>query len=210
MALVFARYVEAFCRSKQPWFKLPPDVPTFAGYYDPAKLWPPASLARYAAAKAANARTAKSTAPRPPQPSLTPKESRMKSFILPVKTMSWLALAVIACRALAADYPAPKEGSWVVGDFRFHTGEVLPELRHNYPPVGAPTGEPVLTLHGTTGSAASMLTPAFAGELFGPGQPLDAARFYIILPDAIGTTGQARFWKQQLGEVLQAAPRNAP
>ncbi len=111
----------------------------------------------------------------------------MKSILSPVKAMSWLALAMIALPALAADYPAPKEGSWVVRDFRFHTGEVLPELRLNYTTVGAPTGEPVLILHGTTGSAASMLTPAFAGELFGPGQPLDAARHYIILPDAIGT-----------------------
>jgi homoserine O-acetyltransferase len=88
---------------------------------------------------------------------------------------------------LAADYPAPREGSWVVRDFRFHTGEVLPELRLHYTTVGAPTGEPVLILHGTTGSGAGMLTPVFAGELFGPGQPLDASRYYVILPDAIGT-----------------------
>jgi homoserine O-acetyltransferase len=89
--------------------------------------------------------------------------------------------------AWAADYPDPRPGSWVVKDFRFHTGEVLPELRLNYSTVGAPTGEPVLILHGTAGSGASMLTPAFAGELFGAGQPLDASRYYIILPDAIGT-----------------------
>jgi len=87
----------------------------------------------------------------------------------------------------AADYPAPKEGDWIVRNFRFHTGEVLPELRLHYTTVGAPTGEPVLILHGTTGSGAGMLTPTFGGELFGPGQPLDASRYYIILPDAIGT-----------------------
>jgi len=75
----------------------------------------------------------------------------------------------------------------VVRNFRFHTGEVLPELRLHYTTVGAPTGEPVLILHGTTGSGAGMLTPAFAGELFGSGQPLDASRYYVILPDAIGT-----------------------
>lgn len=96
-------------------------------------------------------------------------------------------LAFAAWTAAAADYPAPRQGSWVVKDFRFHTGEVLPELRLNYSTVGAPTGEPVLVLHGTAGSGASMLTPAFAGELFGAGQPLDASRYYIILPDAIGT-----------------------
>lgn len=108
-----------------------------------------------------------------------------------IKVLTWvmwsLALTLAAGPSLAADYPAPKEGSWVVRDFRFHTGEVLPELRLHYTTVGASTGEPVLVLHGTTGSAARMLTPAFAGELFGPGQPLDASRYHIILPDAIGT-----------------------
>ena len=54
------------------------------------------------------------------------------------------------------------------------------------PPSASPSGEPVLVLHGTGGSAASMLTPTFAGELFGPGQPLDATKYYIIIPDAIG------------------------
>jgi homoserine O-acetyltransferase/O-succinyltransferase len=98
-----------------------------------------------------------------------------------------LTLTLVGAPAISADYPAPQEGSWVVRDFRFHTGEVLPELRLHYRTVGAPTGEPVLVLHGTTGTGASMLNPAFAGELFGPGQPLDASRYFIILPDAIGT-----------------------
>src|SRR5215475_7607188 len=97
-----------------------------------------------------------------------------------------VALVLAALPGLAADYPAPKEGDWIVRDFRFHTGEVLPELRIHYTTVGAPTGEPVLILHGTTQSGASMLAAAFAGELFGPGQPLDASRYYLILPDAIG------------------------
>ena len=67
------------------------------------------------------------------------------------------AFVLTSAPGLAADYPAPKEGSWVVRDFRFHTGEVLPELRLHYTTVGAPTGEPVLILHGTTGSGAGML-----------------------------------------------------
>ena len=71
-------------------------------------------------------------------------------------------------------------------DFKFHTGETMPELRLHYTTVGEPTGQPVLVLHGTGGSAASMLTPAFAGELFGAGQPLDATKYYIIIPDGIG------------------------
>ena len=95
-------------------------------------------------------------------------------------------LSLVALAAIAADYPAPKESDWVVRDFRFHTGEVMPELRLHYATIGDPSGEPVLVLHGTTGSAASMLTPAFAGELFGPGQPLDAQKYFIIIPDGIG------------------------
>lgn len=102
------------------------------------------------------------------------------------------AFCFAAITAIAADYPAPKEGSWVAKDFRFHTGQVLPELRLNYTTVGDPKGEPVLVLHGTAGSGASMLGPAFAGELFGAGQPLDATRYYIILPDAIGAGKSAK------------------
>lgn len=88
--------------------------------------------------------------------------------------------------AVAADYPAPQEGDFVATNFKFHTGETLPELRLHYTTVGAPSGQPVLVLHGSGGSAASMLTQAFAGELFGPGQPLDALKYFIIIPDGIG------------------------
>jgi homoserine O-acetyltransferase/O-succinyltransferase len=109
----------------------------------------------------------------------------------PMKVLGWviglLIVALATLPGLAAEYPAPTEGTWVVRDFRFHTGEMLPELRLHYETVGAPTGAPVLILHGTNQSSANMLTHAFAGELFGPGQPLDASRYYIILPDAIGT-----------------------
>ena len=101
---------------------------------------------------------------------------------------TWSAVfCLIGSAAGAAEFPVPREGSWVVRDFRFHTGETLPELRLNYTTVGERTGEPVLVLHGTTGSGTGMLTPCFAGELFGPGQALDARRYYLILPDAIGT-----------------------
>jgi len=99
---------------------------------------------------------------------------------------SGLACALVALAAWAAEYPAPKEASWVARDFRIHTGEVMPELQLNYRTIGAPTGEPVLVLHGTAGSGASMLTPAFAGELFGAGQSLDASRYFIIIPDTLG------------------------
>ncbi|WFU83289.1 alpha/beta fold hydrolase [Bradyrhizobium sp. CIAT3101] len=95
-------------------------------------------------------------------------------------------LLSISTSVFAADYPAPKQGDWVAKDFKFHTGEVMPELKLHYTTVGEPTGQPVLVLHGTGGSGASMLTPAFAGEMFGAGQPLDASKYYIIIPDAIG------------------------
>jgi homoserine O-acetyltransferase len=102
------------------------------------------------------------------------------------------AFLVVSFAAVAADFPAPKEADWTIRDFRFHTGEVMPELRIHYRTVGDPGGEPVLVLHGTAGSGASMLTKAFAGELFGAGQPLDAGRYYLILPDAIGTGKSTR------------------
>src|SRR6201991_4220878 len=96
------------------------------------------------------------------------------------------ASTLVSVTAMAADYPAPKEGDWIAKDFKFHTGEIMPELELHYTTVGAPTGQPVLVLHGSGGSAATMLTPGFAGEMFGPGQPLDASKYYIIIPDGIG------------------------
>jgi homoserine O-acetyltransferase len=86
----------------------------------------------------------------------------------------------------AAEYPAPKQGEWVARDFKFHTGEVMAELKLHYTTLGESSGTPVVILHGSGGSAASMLTPAFAGELFGRGQPLDAAKYFVIIPDALG------------------------
>ena len=107
---------------------------------------------------------------------------------------TWLVALMLSAStaAFAADYPAAREGSWVARDFRFQNGQTLHEVRLHYRTIGAPTGEPVLVLHGTSGSGASMLTLAFAGELFGPGQPLDASRYYIILPDALGTGKSTR------------------
>lgn len=100
--------------------------------------------------------------------------------------LAFAGLALLASVAFAQSHPPPREASWVARDFRFHTGQVLPELRINYLTVGEPTGEPVLVLHGTAGSARNMMGPGFAGEMFGPGQPLDASRYYIIIPDSLG------------------------
>jgi homoserine O-acetyltransferase/O-succinyltransferase len=92
----------------------------------------------------------------------------------------------LSAAAMAADYPAPKQGEWIARDFKFHTGEVLPEVKLHYTTIGEPSGTPIVVLHGTGGSAAGMLGPTFAGELFGPGQPFDASKHYIVIPDALG------------------------
>jgi len=69
---------------------------------------------------------------------------------------------------------------------------VIPAVRLHYTTIGDPSGQPVLMLHGTSQSGRAMLTPGFAGELFGAGQPLDATRYFIILPDALGTGQSTR------------------
>jgi homoserine O-acetyltransferase/O-succinyltransferase len=107
----------------------------------------------------------------------------MRKLFLAFSVAATLASVV---GAEAQNFPAPREGVWTARDFRFHTGEVMPELRLHYRTVGERSGEPILILHGTSGSGASLLSPAFADELFSPGQPLDANKYFIILPDAIG------------------------
>jgi homoserine O-acetyltransferase len=106
-------------------------------------------------------------------------------------------LLVAAVLCAAADYPRPVEGDFVLKDFRFATGETL-DVRAHYRTVGRPRRDKggkvvnaVLIMHGTTGSGAQFVGDGspkhpFAGELFGKGQPLDAGRYYLILPDAIG------------------------
>ncbi len=106
-----------------------------------------------------------------------------------------LVLAVVfgAAGVPAAAAVEPAEGDFVVKEFRFASGETLPELRVHYRTFGRPERDArgkvrnaVLVLHGTTGSGAQFVRPEFSGELFEPGQPLDATRFFIVLPDGIG------------------------
>lgn len=85
------------------------------------------------------------------------------------------------------------EGDVILRDFRFRTGETLPELRLHYATLGTPRRDSqgrivnaVMVLHGTGGSGRQFLQPQFADELYGPGQPLDISRYYVILPDNIG------------------------
>ncbi|CAN1556063.1 MET2 Homoserine acetyltransferase [Burkholderiaceae bacterium] len=98
-----------------------------------------------------------------------------------------MGLSLLMTCATAQDFSNRKEGVWVAKDFRFHTGEVMPELKVGYTTLGNPANEAVVILHGTTGTGAGMLSPAFGGELFGPSQALDASKYFVILPDAIGT-----------------------
>ena len=132
-----------------------------------------------------------------------------------IRVAGVLALTLLCGSASAADYPAPKHGDWVARDFRFHTGETLAEVKLHYLTIGEPDGIPVVVLHGSGGSAQRMLTRTFAGELFGPGQPLDASTHYIIIPDALGHGGstkpsdgrKARFPRYDYADMVDAQHR---
>ena len=98
-----------------------------------------------------------------------------------------------------ANYPAPVEGDYVVKDFKFKSGESLPELKLHYRTIGTPSKNSagvvqnaVLIMHGTGGTGTQFLSPQFANVLFGPGQLLDATKYFIILPDAIGHGGSSK------------------
>ena len=111
-----------------------------------------------------------------------------------IRTMVVMVIFLLVPLSLrAADYPTPVEGDYQIDDFEFHTGDVLPRLNLHYTTLGQPTTDAsgrttnaVLIMHGTTGSGTGFLSDHFAGELFAPGQLLDARRYYIVLPDAVG------------------------
>ncbi len=109
------------------------------------------------------------------------------------RTILALFIVFTAMAMYAADYPAPQSGTFVVKDFQFKSGEKLPEAKLHYYTLGTPQKDAsgkvrnaVLILHGTGGSGRQFLTPNFGGVLFGPGQILDATKYFIILPDNIG------------------------
>ena len=100
---------------------------------------------------------------------------------------------LLTVRAYAATWPAPTEGDYAIKDFRFASGETLPELRIHYRTLGTihrnangHADNAVLIMHGTGGAGTQFLQDRFAGELFGSGQPLDAATHFIVLIDDIG------------------------
>jgi len=110
-----------------------------------------------------------------------------------------LALLSLGAAAMAQSYPAPVEGDFTIRDFRFESGEALPELKLHYRTLGKPDRDAsgvvrnaVLVLHGTGGSGRGFLSEQFAGALFGPGQLLDATRYFIILPDGVGHGGSSK------------------
>src|SRR3712207_9365253 len=98
-----------------------------------------------------------------------------------VSTAAGAVLLLAAFAASAADYPAPKQGSFVAKDFRFHTGEVLPEERLHYRTIGEPSGEPVLVLHGTGGSGGGTVPSYHAGGVFGAGEAVAPGESHHIL-----------------------------
>ncbi|HLH39171.1 MAG TPA: alpha/beta fold hydrolase [Bryobacteraceae bacterium] len=107
--------------------------------------------------------------------------------------MKWLMLLAAAAAAYAAPFPAAVEGDYTIHNFKFHDGETLADLRLHYYTIGNPSSpDAVLIMHGTGGSGKGFQSQQFGGELFGEGQPLDAARFFIIMPDAIGHGGSSK------------------
>ena len=131
-------------------------------------------------------------------------------------------LAALMLASPAASQPAPVEGDFTAPAFALTSGRSLPELRMHYRTLGQPRrdadgriGNAILLLHGTGGTGAQFLSPQFAGELFGPGQPLDIARYYIIMPDNLGHGGsskpsdgqRARFPEYGYADMVEAQRR---
>jgi homoserine O-acetyltransferase/O-succinyltransferase len=141
---------------------------------------------------------------------------RFRFFVRPFLVGAFLASISYAQQPAV---PAATEGDFVVHDFQFHSGESLPELRLHYTTMGKAVRDAqgrvtnaVLILHGTGGTGHQFFAPQFAGELFGPGQLLDAARYFIVLPDGIGhgksskpsDGGHARFPQYDYDDMVAA------
>jgi homoserine O-acetyltransferase len=109
--------------------------------------------------------------------------------MIALKLLSCLSLLAVMA-AIPAAAQTPRSGDFVIRDFRFRSGETLPELKQHYTTLGNPNGEAVLILHGTGGNGAGMIGGYRA--LFAAGAPLDAATHYIILPDCIGHGASSR------------------
>lgn len=137
-----------------------------------------------------------------------------------------LAAWAIACATGAAGepapYPNPREADLVLSGFTLESGAVLPEARLHYTTLGSPHRDAngdidnaVLVLHGTTGTGKQFLAPTMGPELFAPGAPLDAARYFVVLPDGFGRGGSSkpsdglrgRFPRYGYGDVVEGQYR---
>lgn len=131
-------------------------------------------------------------------------------------------LAALVLSSTATAQPAPAEDDFTADGFALASGGSLAQLRMHYRTLGQPRrgadgriDNAVLILHGTGGTGAQFLSPQFANELFGPGQPLDTARYYIILPDNLGHGGsskpsdglRARFPEYGYADMVEAQRR---
>ena len=140
----------------------------------------------------------------------------LRAWILP------LLLTQASTIARGAEHPTPREGDFVLRDFRFESGERLPRLSLHYRSIGKPVRDAsgrvanaILILHGTGGSGEQFLADSFAGVLFGEGQLLDTSKHYVILPDAIGAGKsdkpshglRARFPRYCYHDMIQAQYR---
>src|SRR5579863_4746238 len=110
-----------------------------------------------------------------------------------VASLFLLSAVLLSQQTPASTRLLPTEGDFVSHNFHFKSGETLPELRLHYTTFGKPerdaagkTTNAVLILHGTGGTGHQFLAPQFADVLFGPGQLLDATRYFIVLPDNLG------------------------
>jgi homoserine O-acetyltransferase len=118
--------------------------------------------------------------------------------VKPIVHVLTLAL-IVATQAAPAARPQGTQGDYIAKDFRFTTGETLAELKIHYTTLGTPRKDArgivrnaVMVLHGTGGTGRGFLSATFGGQLFGPGQQLDTATFFIVLPDNIGHGGSSR------------------
>lgn len=101
--------------------------------------------------------------------------------------MRFISFLFVAASVWAANYPPPTESDFIIHDFQFNSGEKLPELRLHYTTLGTLNGDnAVLIMHGTGGTGKAFLSEQFGDVLFGPGQLLDATRYFIVLRDGIG------------------------
>jgi homoserine O-acetyltransferase len=127
----------------------------------------------------------------------------MKTTITTVGLKRLAVATLFACGIVHAQSTVPvmqpTEGDFEARDFHFQSGQTLPTVKLHYATLGTPTrgadgkvNNAVLLLHGTTGTGRAYLTPLMQKELFAAGQPLDASRYYIIMPDGIGRGGSSK------------------